>query len=79
MRLRALAGLSVLCDINLKGCYKVADAGVAALAHLTTLCALNLQECWQITASGLAYLSGVFDGGEQAGGRGGGRGEQGLS
>ena len=53
-----LGHLSRLQELNLKGCYKVADAGMAALAHLRSLRALNLQECWQITAAGLAHLSG---------------------
>ena len=58
-RLRVLTGMSRLSEINLKGCYKVADMGMAALAYLTSLLVLNLQECWQITANGLARLSGA--------------------
>lgn len=58
-RLRVLAGLSQLEEINLKGCYKVADSGCQALAHLTSLALLNLQECWQVTAAGLACLAGA--------------------
>ena len=50
--------MTSLGELNLKGCYKVADTGMAALAHLTALSILNLQECWQITAIGLACLSG---------------------
>ena len=58
-RLKELSGLSQLSEINLKGCYKLADDGLAALAFLRSLCALNLQECWQITGSGLHHLSGI--------------------
>ncbi len=50
--------LSRLQELNLKGCYKIEDAGLAGLSLLTSLTSINMQECWQITAQGLAALSG---------------------
>ena len=58
-QLRALSALGGLRDLNLKGCYKVADAGLAGVGALTALTALNLHECWQVTAQGLQALSGA--------------------
>ena len=58
-QLRALSVLTGLRDLNLKGCYKVADAGLAGVGALTALTALNLHECWQITAHGPLALSGA--------------------
>lgn len=57
-QLHVLSGLSVLRDLNMKGCYRVADQGLSGVGSLTHLQRLNLQGCWQITASGLATLSG---------------------
>lgn len=45
-------------ELNLKGCYKIEDAGLQGLSFMTSLTSLNLQECWQITAEGLAAISG---------------------
>ena len=58
-QLRALSALTGLSDLNLKGCYKVADAGLAGVGALSALTALCLHECWQITAQGLLALSGA--------------------
>lgn len=52
-------GLSLLRELNLKGCYKIEDAGLQGLSLLTSLTSINMQECWQITAQGLAALSGA--------------------
>ena len=52
-------GLGRLAELNLKGCYKIEDAGLAGLALMTGLTAVNLQECWQITADGLTALAGA--------------------
>lgn len=60
-RLRELSGVHSLSEINLKGCYKLADNGMAELAYLKQLRVLNLQECWQITQTGLQRLSGAQD------------------
>ncbi len=50
--------LSQLQELNLKGCYKIEDGGLAGISLLTSLTSINMQECWQITAQGLAALSG---------------------
>ena len=50
--------LSRLQELNLKGCYKIEDAGLQGLSLLTSLTSLNMQECWQITQNGLAAISG---------------------
>ena len=59
-QLHVLSGLTLLTDLNMKGCYRVADQGLACGASLAQLHRLNLQGCWQITASGLAHLSGML-------------------
>lgn len=46
-------------ELNLKGCYKIEDAGLQGLSLLTGLTSINMQECWQITADGLSALSGI--------------------
>jgi hypothetical protein len=56
---REWKGLSLLQELNLKGCYKIEDAGLQGLSLLTSLTSINMQECWQITAQGLAALSGA--------------------
>ena len=57
--LREWKSLKALQELNLKGCYKIEDAGLQGLALMTSLTSLNLQECWQITAQGLAAISGA--------------------
>ena len=57
-QLHLLSGLGLLRDLTLKGCYRVADQGLACLGCLTHLHRLNLQGCWQITVTGLGHLSG---------------------
>lgn len=57
--MREWKGLSHLQELNLKGCYKIEDAGLQGLSLLTSLTSINMQECWQITADGLAALSGA--------------------
>lgn len=59
-QLHVLSGLTLLTELNMKGCYRVADQGLACVASLAHLHRLNLQGCWQITASGLAHLSGTL-------------------
>ena len=60
--LGVLRGAGLLRELNLRGCYKVADAGLQGLGRLHSLTALNLQECWQITQAGLKHLSGAHPG-----------------
>ena len=57
-QLSVLSILSRLTQLNMKGCYRVADQGLCQLAALPCLHRLNLHGCWQITAAGLANLSG---------------------
>eukprot|EP00887_Chlorella_sp_A99_P001149 scaffold14.g1149.t1 len=57
---RTAPGSGSLTELNLRGCYSVADPGLEALgAALRSLEVLNLQECWQVTERGLASLSGL--------------------
>ena len=58
--LREWKSLKALQELNLKGCYKIEDAGLQGLSLMTSLTSLNLQECWQITAQGLAAISGAL-------------------
>ncbi len=57
--IREWRSLRSLQELNLKGCYKIEDAGLQGLSFMTSLTSLNLQECWQITAEGLAAISGT--------------------
>jgi hypothetical protein len=43
-------------NLNLRGCYKITDAGLVHLKDLTKLTYLNLVNCWHITDAGLEYL-----------------------
>ena len=56
--IREWRSLRSLQELNLKGCYKIEDAGLQGLSLMTSLTSLNLQECWQITAEGLGAISG---------------------
>ena len=58
--IREWRSLKSLQELNLKGCYKIEDAGLQGLSFMTSLTSLNLQECWQITAEGLAAISGIM-------------------
>ena len=49
--------MSRLQQLQLRGCFRVTDAGLRSIGALVSLTALDLQECWQTTAAGLAGLS----------------------
>lgn len=59
LQLNLLRQCRQLRQLQLKGCYRIADPGLVALGCLSSLTQLNLQECWQITATGIAGLSGA--------------------
>ena len=60
--LSRLRSLSRLQQLQLRGCFRVTDAGLRSVGELVTLTSLDCQECWQTTAAGLAGLSGACHG-----------------
>ena len=57
--LSRLRSLSRLQQLQLRGCFRVTDAGLRSVGALVSLTSLDCQECWQTTAAGLAGLSGA--------------------
>jgi hypothetical protein len=54
-----LRDLTALQDLDLRGCGRVTDAGLAHLAGLTALQVLSLRGCENMTDAGLAHLAGL--------------------
>jgi hypothetical protein len=57
--LQALAGLTALTSLNLRGCSQVSANGLRALGGLTSLTSLNLRGCSQVSDNGLRALGGL--------------------